>query len=105
MTALSCLGFFTTPVIPKGSMNSSTHILQDAVFHCGRHNIHVLCSNYEKLDNPSQHPSQHLGPLIGDFGIVSEPLTPISIQEVYIQIFYMNVPTENTYFVHGFVLA
>ncbi|KAA1113731.1 hypothetical protein PGTUg99_004807 [Puccinia graminis f. sp. tritici] len=90
-------------------MNSSAQVLRDAVFHRGRHNIHVLCSNYENVGDLSERQSGFLGPLIGDVGSVSEPLTKKSIEQnqkkLYLRLFYLNIPTENTSFVHGFVFS
>jgi hypothetical protein len=47
--------------------------------------------------------------LIGDIGSVSEPLTKNLIEQnqkkIYLQLFYLNIPTENTSFVHGFVFS
>jgi hypothetical protein len=109
MSSISCLGFFIAPVILTQSLSSSQNGLQDAVFHQGRSNIHVLCSNYERVGDLAENQSKHLGPLIGHIGSVSEPITLKALKEsenkIYLRIFYVHPSMRTESFVHGFVFS
>ena len=79
MSPISCLGFFTVPIINSPISDRSSVGLRDAVFHRGRTNVHVLCSNYERVGDLAVFESQFIGPLVGDVGSISEPLSPMAI--------------------------
>ncbi|KAA1111342.1 hypothetical protein PGTUg99_006138 [Puccinia graminis f. sp. tritici] len=112
MTDISCLGFFTTLVIRNSdSSNQSGSGLRDAVFHRGRNNLHILCSNYEKVGDLNDHQSRFLGPLIGEIGQLSEPLTSRLFvgnsypNKVFLRLFYVQAQHGNTSHVHGFIFS
>ena len=111
MSPISCLGFFTVPIINSPISDRSSVGLRDAVFHRGRTNVHVLCSNYERVGDVAVFESQFIGPLVGDVGSISEPLSPMAInsdcgdKKIYLRLFYVHIPMEGTSTVHGFLFS